>query len=519
MSYPETAGGDHPDARTRARRPGAAPESSARQVRNGYPAVERTDPYGRPAGPVAGGAPTYGPTGDTSVYGPVGGVPVYGPAGHTDRAPNGPYTGTGELPHAGPYTGTGVGYVADHRPGGGSLNGTQTAGHDGSRSGGHDRWPPDPSHGQWPPDPSNGQWPPGEPPSPEPSSDEPVPFDDRLATDGPSPSDAETEPESAARRRAGARRRRAGRSTPTRQSRSADGSGQPATAGAAGATAQPAATSGPGTPEPSRAGRNLPAAIGVGVGLGGMVLASLFVWRPAFLAVVVAAVSLGTWEMTRAVRGSGARPPLPPLLAGGVLMAVLAWQVGPDALALGLLLTILAMLVWRLGDGPPGFQRDAATATLIAVYVPFLGGFAGLLASRPDGDLRILVTLAAVILSDTGGYAAGVFFGRHRMAPTISPKKSWEGFAGSVAAAAAGSAVLLYLLLDVMPLWGALFGVAVSIAAVLGDLGESMIKRDLGVKDMSNLLPGHGGLMDRLDSILLALPVSYLVLTLIAPAG
>ncbi|MFY1695154.1 phosphatidate cytidylyltransferase [Solwaraspora sp. WMMA2101] len=469
MSYPETAGGDHPDARTRARRPGAAPDSSARQVRNGHPAVEWTDPYGRPAGP---------------------------------------YTGTGELPHAGPYIGTGVGYVADHRSGGGSFNGTQTAGHDGPRSGGHDRWPPDPS---------SGQWPPSEPPPPGPWSDEPVPFEDRPATEGPAPSDGEPELGSAARRRAGVRRRRAGRSTPTRQPRpGADGVGEPAPAGS---TAQPATPPGPGTPEPSRAGRNLPAAIGVGVGLGALVLASLFVWRPAFLAVVVAAVSLGTWEMTRAVRGSGARPPLPPLLAGGVLMAVLAWQVGPDALALGLLLTILAMLVWRLGDGPPGFQRDAATATLIAVYVPFLGGFAGLLASRPDGDLRILVTLAAVILSDTGGYAAGVFFGRHRMAPTISPKKSWEGFAGSVAAAAAGSAVLLYLLLDVMPLWGALFGVAVSIAAVLGDLGESMIKRDLGVKDMSNLLPGHGGLMDRLDSILLALPVSYLVLTLIVPAG
>jgi phosphatidate cytidylyltransferase len=121
------------------------------------------------------------------------------------------------------------------------------------------------------------------------------------------------------------------------------------------------------------------------------------------------------------------------------------------------------------------------------------------------------------VLSDTGGYAFGVFLGKHAMAPSISPKKSWEGFAGSVFAAGVGGAVLLYLLFDVGLAWGAIFGVAVSIAAVLGDLAESMIKRDLGVKDMSNLLPGHGGLMDRFDSILFALPTAYLLLSLFAP--
>ncbi len=123
----------------------------------------------------------------------------------------------------------------------------------------------------------------------------------------------------------------------------------------------------------------------------------------------------------------------------------------------------------------------------------------------------MLVVLIGVVLSDTGGYAAGVFFGRHPMAPTVSPKKSWEGFGGSVVAAAVGSALSCYFLLDVDFWWGALFGVAISVAAVLGDLGESMLKRDLGVKDMSHLLPGHGGLMDRLDSILFAVPTAYLL--------
>ncbi|MGI5213698.1 phosphatidate cytidylyltransferase [Plantactinospora sp. CA-290183] len=268
-----------------------------------------------------------------------------------------------------------------------------------------------------------------------------------------------------------------------------------------------------------RAGRNLPAAVGVGLGLGAAIVVPLFLLRPAFLVVVAAAVVIGIWEMVRALRPGGIHPPLVPLLAGGLLMVGLAWWAGPDALSLGLLVTVLATLVWRLGDGPAGYQRDMTAATLIAVYVPFLGGFAALLAVPADGDLRVLVTLAAVVLSDTGGYAAGVAFGRHPMAPTVSPKKSWEGFAGSVLAAAVGSALLLGLLLDVAPWWGALFGVAVSVAAVLGDLGESLIKRDLDIKDMSNLLPGHGGLMDRLDSVLFAVPTGYLLLAIFAPPG
>lgn len=269
-----------------------------------------------------------------------------------------------------------------------------------------------------------------------------------------------------------------------------------------------------------RAGRNLPAAIGVGLALGALIVVPLAVYPPAFLPVIAAAVAIGIWEMARAVRRSGAHPPLVPLLAGGVLTVGLAWFAGPDALSLGLLVTVLGTMIWRLGDGPAGFQRDLTAATLIAVYVPFLAGFAALLAAAPDdGRLRILATLIAVVLSDTGGYAAGVSFGRHPMAPSISPKKSWEGFAGSVTAAALGSALLLWLMFDLAPWWGALFGVAVSVAAVLGDLAESMIKRDLGIKDMSNLLPGHGGLMDRLDSILFAVPTAYLLLVIFVPVA
>jgi phosphatidate cytidylyltransferase len=266
-----------------------------------------------------------------------------------------------------------------------------------------------------------------------------------------------------------------------------------------------------------RAGRNLPAAIGVGVTLGAIVLASLFVWRPAFLVVVIAAVWVGVWEMVRAVHPSGAHPPLVPLVAGGTAMTALAWYGGAEALTLGLVATAVAALVWRLAEGPSGYQRDVAAAILIAVYVPFLGGFAVLLARPEDGALRVVAALAGVVLSDTGGYIAGVFLGKHPMAPSVSPKKSWEGFAGSLVATAAGGALLLYLMFDVAPWYGALFGLTVSAASVLGDLAESLLKRDLGIKDMSNLLPGHGGLMDRLDSVLFALPVAYAVLVLVAP--
>lgn len=269
----------------------------------------------------------------------------------------------------------------------------------------------------------------------------------------------------------------------------------------------------------SRAGRNLPAAIGVGVGLGGLVLVSLFVWKWLFLGLIIVAVLAGVWEMVRAVGVQKAHPPLVPLLIGAPLMVCLAWFGGAERLPLGLLATLLLLFVWRFADGVANYQRDVTAGALIAVYVPFLGSFAALLAyPAHDGSLRVLVTVLAVVLSDTGGYATGVFLGKHPMAPSVSPAKSWEGFAGSVVWTGAGSAVALPLLLDGAAWWhGAIFGVAVSIASVLGDLGESLIKRDLGVKDMSNLLPGHGGVMDRLDSILLALPTAYAVLAFLVP--
>jgi phosphatidate cytidylyltransferase len=171
----------------------------------------------------------------------------------------------------------------------------------------------------------------------------------------------------------------------------------------------------------SRAGRNLPAAIGVGAGLGALVLITLFTSRLAFTVVIAAAVGVGTWELVRAIRPVEARPPFIPLVVGGVATTAMAWAGGAESLLLGLLLTVVAVVIWRIPDGPVGFQRDVTAAVLVATYVPFLAGFAVLMVAEDDGVMRIIAFIATVVCSDVGGYAAGVLAGRHPMAPTVSP--------------------------------------------------------------------------------------------------
>ncbi|RBY82112.1 phosphatidate cytidylyltransferase [Geodermatophilus sp. TF02-6] len=273
----------------------------------------------------------------------------------------------------------------------------------------------------------------------------------------------------------------------------------------------------PGKP-PGRAGRNLVAAIGVGLGLGAVILTSLLVYRPAFLLVLTAAVLVGVVELTRALAAGGVRAPLVPVLVGALAMTALAWTRGPSGLVVGLLLTVLAVLLWRLGDGPEGYLRDTSAGVLVALYVPLLAGFAVLLLVPDDGAARVLAFIATVVGNDVGGYAAGVLFGRHPMAPSVSPKKSWEGMAGSVVACVLVATPIVVLALD-GPWWGGvLFGIALAASATIGDLGESLVKRDLGIKDMGQLLPGHGGIMDRLDSLLPSAAVAYLLLSWVAPA-
>lgn len=267
----------------------------------------------------------------------------------------------------------------------------------------------------------------------------------------------------------------------------------------------------------SRAGRNLPAAIAVGVLLGGGVLVALLTVRQVFIGIVAAVVAVATWELAGALRrGGGISVALPPLLLGGQAIMWLSWPYGRDGVAVAFALTVLGCLVWRFRGGASGYVRDVTASLFVAAYLPLPASFAVLLVLPSDGAARTLAFLVTVVCSDVGGYTAGVLLGRHPLAPTISPKKSWEGLGGSLLAGVLGATAAVTLGLD-EPAWvGALLGVAVVLTATFGDLAESLVKRDLGLKDMGTILPGHGGLMDRLDSLLPSAVVSWCLLSLLA---
>jgi phosphatidate cytidylyltransferase len=261
-----------------------------------------------------------------------------------------------------------------------------------------------------------------------------------------------------------------------------------------------------------RAGRNLPVAIAIGATMGAVVLVSLYTFKPVFLAVVVAAIGYGMWELVHALAAKDFHVPFIPLLLGCVAILLTAYFIDFDAMTDAMLFTLPAIVAWRVVKGVDGLVGDLGTAVLALLYVGFLAGFCALMLAAHDGDDRVATFVSTVVASDVGGYAAGVLFGKHLMAPRISPKKSWEGLAGSVILCAVVGSILCTTLVGTTWWQGVLFGLAVVTSATLGDLGESMVKRDLGIKDMGNLLPGHGGIMDRLDSLLPTAPVAWALL-------
>ncbi|WP_082534087.1 phosphatidate cytidylyltransferase [Marmoricola sp. Leaf446] len=268
----------------------------------------------------------------------------------------------------------------------------------------------------------------------------------------------------------------------------------------------------------SRAGRNLPAAIGSGVGLGAAIILSLVIWKPAFMLIVVAAVLVAVWEMHRGLQARGIDLPQEPLMLGGSVMVVVAFlggrDDGPDALITATAVTALVTMLWLLRRGVDGYVKNATASVFTLIYIPFLGSFVALLLAEDgsDGVKGIVTFVVITIASDIGGYVAGVLFGKHPMAPVISPKKSWEGFAGSAIACVAAGVLLVVLLLGADWWIGVVLGLIAVVMATLGDLCESVMKRDLGIKDMSQIIPGHGGLMDRLDSLLATIAPIWLVL-------
>ncbi|MEU6481583.1 phosphatidate cytidylyltransferase [Streptomyces sp. NPDC047017] len=269
-------------------------------------------------------------------------------------------------------------------------------------------------------------------------------------------------------------------------------------------------------PQKKSAGRDLGAAIGVGLGLGVVIIASLFVVKAVFVGVIAVAVVVGLWELTsRLQERKDIKAPLVPLAVGGAAMVVAGYVRDAEGAWVAMALTALAVLVWRMTQPPEGYLKDVTAGVFAAFYVPFLATFVAMMLTAGDGPFRVLTFLILTVVSDTGAYAVGWRFGKHKLAPRISPGKTREGLVGAVTFAMVAGALCMQFLIDDGAWWqGLLLGLAVAASATLGDLGESMIKRDLGIKDMGTLLPGHGGIMDRLDSLLPTAPVVWLLLVL-----
>ena len=277
------------------------------------------------------------------------------------------------------------------------------------------------------------------------------------------------------------------------------------------------AEAGAGVPrrEPgARAGRNLPLAILTGLLLAGVLIGSLVLSRPAFVAFLLGIVTLAVLELLTVLRARATRPARPVVLGVGALLVVGAYLEGPAALSFGLLVAILGAFGWYLVDrGRTEVTRNVAATVFAVVYVPFMAAHLSLVVDRAEHYVGALIGYAVlVVVYDTAAYATGATIGRRPIAPQVSPNKSWEGAIGATVACLAAGAFLL-------PLWepwtlasGLVLAAFTCVVAPLGDLSESMLKRDLAVKDMGSILPGHGGVLDRIDALLFMAPVLYYVL-------
>lgn len=252
-----------------------------------------------------------------------------------------------------------------------------------------------------------------------------------------------------------------------------------------------------------RAGRNLASAFVIGASLGIFLVLLPVLYLPWLFSVIVSlAMLVSAHELRGALANRDVHVTTVPLYIGVAALPQAAYWWGPLPFIAVFGATVLAIMGWRLVGGPDRYVADTAASLMVASYLGLMAGFVGLMLSSSQGGDRIVVFVVLTICSDIGGYIAGVLLGKHPIAPRLSPKKSWEGFAGSLLLQAVAGVLLFVYLLEA-PWWqGLVTGLVLTITATAGDFVESAIKRDLGVKDMSSLLPGHGGLMDRLDSLL-----------------
>ena len=269
----------------------------------------------------------------------------------------------------------------------------------------------------------------------------------------------------------------------------------------------------------ARTGRPLAMALGVGFALGFALLFSLIFVKALFMVFAAVLIAFTAFELASALRFAGRDVPRLPTVMSAVAVVPAAFYWGATGHWLVTLAGIAVIGLWRLVElarpshrvRPVELLKDLAAGAFIMAYVAFMASFTVLLTAQEGGQWWTLAFLIVVISVDTGAYASGLAFGKHPMAPTISPKKTWEGFAGSVAAAVIAG-ILLALFMLQQPWWvGVILGLTMVLTATSGDLAESLIKRDLGIKDISTWLPGHGGFLDRVDSSLLSAAAAYVL--------
>ncbi len=268
-----------------------------------------------------------------------------------------------------------------------------------------------------------------------------------------------------------------------------------------------------------KAGRNLPAAIASGVVLAILAIVSLFTIPWLFGVLAVAALLGAVHEFVSVLRLKGIHVARTPVYLATVAIPSAAYIWGFEAQLAATGIAILAVMIWRLRKGSEGFVADFSVSVMLVAYLPFITAFLMLTLAADNGPWRVFVFILLTVSNDIGGYAVGVLFGKHPIAPQISPKKSWEGLAGSVVLQSIVGIVAFIYIFDA-PWWqGLIAGIVMTIGATGGDFIESAIKRDLGVKDMGTILPGHGGIMDRLDSLIPNAFVSWVLFSIFLGSG
>lgn len=262
------------------------------------------------------------------------------------------------------------------------------------------------------------------------------------------------------------------------------------------------------------AGRDLSLAVSSAAVLAVLFLGVAFVNKWALVVFVSIVVLIAMLEVDAALRTADLRPASAVLLVGGVAMLVATFAYGPAGQLAGLAATVLGVVLWSLADPADAAPlRSAGGAVMISLWVPFLASFLALLLRRDGGEWYVVITVVLTSVGDIAAYGVGSQLGRHKLAPAVSPGKSWEGFAGSVITTMIVAGVGAPLIIDELSVGrAAALGALVALVGTIGDLAESAVKRSLGIKDLGRLLPGHGGIMDRIDAILFTLPVAHLVL-------